>query len=192
MSRLGWTEPVVIAPAEDEAITLEAAKEQLTVDFDDDDGFISRLIAAARDHVEQVAGLVVVRKTVTLHCHGFEDFARLPVGPVKEIKAVRYFDPAGGEITLDPAAYEARLDGLRASIVAAPRRGWPAIMPGSRIAVDLVVGFDEAPAAVCQAMLLLIGTWCRNREQVITGTITAELPDSSGFWSLLSNYRLNA
>ena len=93
---------------------------------------------------------------------------------------------------MDSSHYEARLEGLRASIVAKAGQPWPAIQPGSRIAVDVVAGFDEVPAAVCQAMLLLIGTWYRNREQVITGTITAELPDSSGFWSLLSNYRLNA
>ncbi|MET3602038.1 head-tail connector protein [Martelella mangrovi] len=192
MSRMGWSEPVIIAPSNGEALSLETAKEQLTVDFDDDDSFIQRLIATACDHVEQVAGLVVTQKTIKLHCHSFGDLQRLPVGPVKEVVAVRYVGPDAIDGTLDPSTYEARLEGLRASIVIRPGKRWPAIQSGSRIAVDVVAGFDEVPAAVCQAMLLLIGTWYRNREQVITGTITAELPDSSGFWSLLSNYRLNA
>lgn len=192
MSRLGWSEPDIIAPSDDEAVSLAAAKEQLTVDFDDDDSFIQRLIATASNHVEQVTGLIVTEKTLKLHCHGFEDLNRLPVGPVKEVVAVRYIAPTGDDVILDPSRYEARIEGLRASIVAKADQPWPAIQPGSRIAVDVVAGFDEVPAAVCQAMLLLIGTWYRNREQVITGTITAELPDSSGFWSLLSNYRLNA
>ena len=87
MSRLGWSEPDIIAPSDEEAVSLEMAKEQLTVDFDDDDGFIQRLIATACNHVEQVTGLIVTQKTLKLHCHGFGDFNRLPVGPVKEIVA---------------------------------------------------------------------------------------------------------
>ena len=53
----------LITPPVAEPVTLELAKQHLRVDFDDDDGYITGLITAARQYCEKVTRRAIFNQT---------------------------------------------------------------------------------------------------------------------------------
>lgn len=174
---------VTVAPSS-EPISLVQAKTQCRVDGSDSDVDLSGLIAAARSHLEAYCGTPFVARTVAVKCDTFADFAAFPVAPLSSVSSVEYFDSAGVEQVLDSAIYEARGDGLTASVALITGKSWPSIQTGSRITVTAAVGYDDVPDAVKHAMLLLISHWFDNRSA--SGS-SSEIPH--GVDALLSNFR---
>lgn len=193
-----WYPAKITTPAAAEPVTLIEAKEHCRVierdgdgnvlPFEDDD-LIERLIATARDHVERYCGVRFASQTVEIACDRFADFVRLPEAPVLSITKVAYVDTAGTTQTLDAAIYELRPDGLEPSIALKYGQQWPTVRLGSRITVTAVVGYGDVPQAVKHAMLMLIGAWYANREQVLVGVSVSDLPMSASVDALLCNHR---
>ena len=146
-----------------EPVTLDEVKKQCLVDSDDDDALLTRLIKAARSHVEKYCNARWAEQTLACQCDSFADFARLSEGPLKSVTSVQYVDAAGETQTLDAAVYEARKDGLEPSIAFKPGQSWPAIRPGSRITLTADFGGD-VPDAVHHAMLVFIDAAYHARE----------------------------
>lgn len=174
---------VIDAPVGD-LIILDEAKAHLRVDFDDDDGYIEGLIAAAVAHIDGPAGwLGRALLTQTLEWRG-DEFGTcdipLPFPPISEVVSIKYDDDGGAEQTVDDTVY--RLVGQPSAprIALAYNETWPTVRWQSEaVRIQYLAGYGEAadvPKPIKQALLLLVGHWYANREAVNVGTTVTELP----------------
>lgn len=178
---------VTVAPVV-EPVTLAEAKAQCRIDGNSDDGLLQQYISEVRDHVETYCGVALAPQTVTINCDGFSDFARLPVVPLISIVSISYVDEDGDQQTLSADIYEARSDGLIASIALRNGKAWPKTEKGSRVMVTAQVGSTKVPPKVRGAMLLMIGDRYENRENTVIGESVTQLPLAAE--ALLENYRV--
>lgn len=181
-----WYPATVAAPAA-EPVTSAQAKAQCRIASSDTsfDTEITRLIAAARAHVEAYCGArFAQRANASMKCDSFADFAKLPEAPVSAV-AITYVDDAGNTQALSTDVYELRGDELEVAIVLKYGQAWPSIQPGSRITVTATIGYSAAPEPVLHAMLLWIAESFHMRE-------TTAAAGWSTLDSLLANYRRNA
>lgn len=185
-----WYPATITTAATGEPVSDAEAKAQAVIDFADDNDLVTRLIKAARAHVERYCGVRFATQTVSVACDQFADMCRFPEAPATSITSIKYFDTDGAEQTLAASVYELRADGLEPSIALKYGQSWPAIRPGSRITVVAVVGYAAAPDDVKHAILLLIGHWYLTREAVSVGSTVATVP--MGVDALLCNHRRNA
>lgn len=153
---------VTVAPTA-EPVTLDDVKRQCLVDSTDDDALLTRLIKAARSHVEHYCNARWAEQTIMCQCNSFADFARLPEGPLKSVTSIGYIDASGAAQTLAAAVYEERKDGLEPSIGLQNGQSWPAVLPGSRITVTAVFG-GALPEEVSHAMLVFVASAYHGRE----------------------------
>ena len=109
-----------------EPVSLGEAKQQIFVDFSDDDVFISNLISQSRAAIETYCGISILSKTLTITLQSRPDFPlsylmpwydpnptvnhvdqgigtwfELPYGPVKSVSSVTSVDYTGSITTLD-------------------------------------------------------------------------------------------
>jgi len=154
-----WYPESVSVAAGSEPVTAAQVKQQCGISTGDTtyDALITRMIASERAYVEKHCGIRIVTQTIIAKCDSFCDFGRLPFGPVQSISSVSYVDVDGANQTLATSVYETRADGLEALIVLKYNQSWPAIQPGSRIAVTAVVGWSSVPSDLQSAILLRIG-----------------------------------
>jgi uncharacterized phiE125 gp8 family phage protein len=177
----------LITPPEFEPITFDEAKAHCRVDVDDDDALITGLIVAARQHVENVTGRQLITATWALKLDCWPCWIDVPRAPLLSTPAVAitYLDTAGATQTLATNQY--RVDApvgptaSRGTIERAYGVLWPSLYGVSNcVTVTFTAGYgaspDTVPQAIRQAMLLMIGHWYINREDVITGTISVQLP----------------
>jgi uncharacterized phiE125 gp8 family phage protein len=169
-----------------EPLTLDQAKANLRVDANDEDTLIGDLIVSAREHIENVTGLVLVPRALTETAPTLGRWIDLRSWPVQEVTAVRY--PALGVMTaLADGAWLYSKKARPVRLVPATW-GWgvgaAALMrcgPGLAVEIDVTAGYqspDEVPATVKRAMQLLIAHWYVNRPAVLSGDRAAavELP----------------
>lgn len=193
-----WYVRVVDEPAQ-EPLELEAVKAHLRVDFNDEDAMIAGYISAARELIETECGRALVTQDWEL---GFDDFPcgdrfRLPGGQLQQVLSFIYTDSdlqghtltVGSDYVLNQYAEPAE--------VVLPFSGiWPAAVlnTAAPIRIQFRLGYgtsEDVPMKAKQAMLMLIGDWYTNREDVVIGrtsTVAAKLPN--GVDRLLTNLRL--
>ena len=179
-----------------EPISLAETKAQLRVDGSDDDALIGSLILAARQHVEDYTGLVLVPRTITETAPMLGRCIDLASWPVTAVTAIRY--PAAGVMTAMDLA------GIAVSYKRRPVRilpatwGWGlgmpayAAVPQLPVEIDVAAGFAAAdvPATARQAMLLLISHWYGNRDAAEVGQRAAAIELPFGVEVLLRRWRL--
>jgi uncharacterized phiE125 gp8 family phage protein len=181
-----WYPATITSAPASEPVTLDQVKAQSRIETTDEDTYLAGLIAAARAHVESVCGIAVITQTRAAKCDAFADLETLPFAPVASVSSVTYVDIAGATQTLSASVYEARADGLSASIVLKSGQAWPTIQTGSRITVTAVVGTAAAPDEIRHAILMLTAHWFMNREAVGQNNV-APLPMAVD--ALLANWR---
>ncbi len=158
---------------------------------------LTRTAVSYLDGRDGYLGRAVMSQTWTKTFHSFEDpltllpHLTLRLLPVTSIVSIKYMDPAGTVQTLPAADYTLTNIG-----------GWPTVVPGygkswpmTRDHVDVVTvtfsaGSAEAPpAAIKQAVLLLVGHWYKNPVAVSDGgSVPVEMP--FGVKALLAPYRV--
>lgn len=183
-----WYAPTIVTAATGEPLTSDQVKAQTRVDFGDDDTLITRLITAARAHVEKRTGTFLMAQTVDAKCDYFTDMERLAFGPVTSITSVKYIDGDGVEQTLLTDVYELRQDGITSALVLKYGQNWPAPRHGSQITVRAVVGYATLPPDIAHAMLSLVAHWYEHREAFGDGS--ASMPVPMLVDDLLINHRL--
>ncbi len=160
---------ILIAPAS-EPVSLAEAKLFLRVDHDADDDLIARLIAAAREAVENVSGRALiarrVRETLDLWRRDALGGAYLSVSPARAVVTVRLIAANGSESVIDPTRY--RLDGARDRPRLVFEHGLPAILRSSGgVEIDYDAGLAEAaqdvPPTLTQAVLHVLGALYESR-----------------------------
>lgn len=169
-------------------LSLAAAKAHCRVISDDDDDLIAALRDAAVDAVEQMTMLYLAARTdLQWVGAGFGADMVLGKGPNAVVTAIEYDDAAGVVQSLDAGAWRI---GVHGRILPAVGTRWPDDL-GGEVRITFDAGFAdvglEAPALIT-AVRMLTAHFYDNREAVVTGTITAEVP--MGVMRLISLYRM--
>jgi uncharacterized phiE125 gp8 family phage protein len=182
-------------------ISLDRAKAHLREIGNDEDEYILHLIQAAVGGVDGRDGwlgrcLCTQVWTVSLDAFPAGGAAiKIGLAPVQSVDAVRYLDPDGVWQTWASTGWEA-LANLQETKLLLPAYGksYPAIRAGRRsVEIDFTAGYgtaDDVPDGLQHGLLMLIGHWFENREEVVTGTIATKLPVASE--NLLRPFRVYA
>lgn len=185
------------APDQD-PISLSEAKAHLKVIGSEEDETILRLIRAVVDEVDGATGWLgrcLCPQVWTLKLDAFPRTGgvRIPLAPVQTVDEVRYLDPDGVVQTWAGTDWEA-LPHLQETKLLLPAYGksWPSVREGRMgVEVDFTAGYaspDHVPGDLFHGLLLVLGRWFENREDVIKGTISSKLPFAAE--TLLSKYRV--
>lgn len=185
---------ITVAPTQP-ALALADAKRQLQIDDADtsQDVHVQALIASAERAIERELGYPIMAQTRATHLTSFPcGGIWLGAGAGFTVIGVSYIDGAGAAQTLDPANYVADAISEPTAIYAAPEKTWPStqVRP-SAVVVTWTAGYANAaavPEDMRHALRLLVGHYDQNREAVVVGTITAELPLALD--SLLQGFRI--
>lgn len=178
----------VIEPP-DPIVTWTEAKAHLRLDSDDEQTFVEGLIAAATAWIDGPAGWLgraLGEQTIEEKLDAFCSSIILSISPVLEITEVAYIDEDGDEQEVEDTVYGV----LGREVFLRTDQSWPSPIsgePGAAI-IRYTAGYEEVPAAIKHAILLMVGNWFANREAVITGTISSELP--LAVEALLQPYRI--
>lgn len=148
-----------------------------------DDDYIKGLVATAVEWGETFQGRSWITRTNEYYIDQWpQSPLTLPRGPVQEISSVTYVTSDGAEKTLDAETYWLDPTG-RFCLVAG--KTWPSdrLRNGFAIKITYKAGYgdtaDAVPKRCRQAVLLMVGHWYENREEVIVGSSVNKLPDAA-------------
>jgi len=186
--------PVLVTAPSKPVLTIEAVKENLRIGHDDDQTLLVGLIEAVTSYLDGPYGILrncLIDQVWAVNARKWRS-VRLGLGNIQSIDLVKYW-PADGEeeLTMEPSAYMVDEDAHGAFLVLT---GDVPALANRRDAVTahFKAGYgatpDKVPAAVRQAMHLLVGHYYKHSEAVISGTRPTELP--MGVRALLAPYRL--
>lgn len=172
-------------------VSLAEAKAHCRVLHNEEDALITGLIEAAVSMVEDYCGRALLQQTWRLTLDEFDDRIVLPRGPVQSISNFTYLDAGGASQTVSSGLYKLDLDADPQAILLERKAQWPAL---GDFAVPVSITYDsgyakagDVPAAIRQAILMLVATWYRDRETLLAGDVAAEMP--FGTMALLQNHR---
>lgn len=167
------------------ALSLDDIKAHISELSDDSDVNISRLLSAAVSFVEESLGITLLETTRTMTLSDFPTLNE-PVSfeypPLTSVTSVQYYDLQNASQTLVEttdfnviAPY--RMPGM---IVPIPDTNWPDTKARmDAITITYVSGFGTTHASIpenCKHLLrMLVAHYDRNREAVISGTISTDV-----------------
>jgi uncharacterized phiE125 gp8 family phage protein len=190
---------LVTAPS-GEPVSLAEARQQLRLSdsASDENDLITGLIAAARERAEAVTGRQLVTATWDHRLDEVcEDAIVLPKPPLQTVVSVTYIDSAGATQTWSAAEYQVDAPSgpyaRKGRLAPLPSATWPIAQSGrfNAITVRFTAGYGAAvnvPHVIRQAMLLMIGGWFENREDMVSGGL-ASIP--LGALALLTPYKVH-
>jgi uncharacterized phiE125 gp8 family phage protein len=183
----------VVTPPASEPVTLAEAKSHLRLESTEDDTYVSALIQAARQHVEEVCwrGVVTQTREAVLEAFPYADAVDLPGGNLGAVSAVVYADEWGDDQTLSTSTYEADTVSVPGRLVLAYGKDWPSTRcQWDAVRIRYTVGWAVAdvPAPIKQAMLLLVAQLYENRVPEVVGVSLGKVAFAVD--ALLSPYRL--
>ena len=184
---------LVTVPSE-EPVTLAEAKLHART-HDADDTLVTRLIAAARKHVETFLQRALVTQTWDWFLdYGFGGYVlEIPRPPLQSVTSIKYLDDPGVLQTLDASKYSVFGIGHEEAGRVSPAydQVWPTVLcQPEAVQIRFVAGYGAAaavPEDVKAAMFLIIGHLYKNREENQDFELY-EMP--LGALRLLSNYRI--
>jgi len=162
---------VVTGPTS-EPVTLTQAKKQLEISTSDTahDDQLTLLIQAAREQWEHDTDSCCLTQTLSVTLEEWEDDEiYLPKRPVQSITSITYYDTGNTQQTLSTSVYS--LDAACRAVRLKYMQIWPAIVDRwDAVTVTYVAGYTNAssvPAIAKQAILLLVGHYFENRDQLL-------------------------
>lgn len=185
-----------VAPVQ-EPLTLAEAKAHCRVDITTDDAYLTDLIRAAREWCEAHDWRAYLTQTWEYWLDGWPGGSAiiLPKPPLASVSKIEYYGTDDTKYTLAASVYAADVISVPGIVHLKYNQVWPTettLRPYNPICVTFVAGWSnptEVPRRIKQAMLLLVGHWYENRENVLVGTISKSL--EFGVTSLLGVNRAN-
>lgn len=179
-----------------EPVTLAEAKTHLNLrqTFTTHDDMIQRIIQAAREWCEQYSGRVFAQRTVTEYWDCWPAcYIELQKTPVLAVSGVQYYDDSTGALTTFAAsAYYEDLVSEPARLVYNDDISLPSLDDRPNVVqATYVTGYaaiSNVPAAIKQAILLLVGFYYENREDMPTNETSN--PRIRSAQSLLNPYKV--
>ncbi len=180
-----------------EPVTLAEARAHLRVDDTSENDYITALITVAREHAESLTDRQFITATYALRLDDFPRWSCAIIRPPRPrliaVSSLTYVDTAGATQTLDAAAYQVDTVSEPGRILPAYGLTWPsARIQANAVTITYTSGYGATaavvPKAIRQAILMLVAHWFENREPVVVGTITSEIPMTVK--ALLGPYRI--
>jgi uncharacterized phiE125 gp8 family phage protein len=179
-----------------EPVSYPEAAAHARVTSDDEQDYVTALITAARQYVEEATHRQLVTATWTLRLDTFPcaDVIQLPRPRLIAVTSIVYLDAAGVSQTWDSANYQVDPYSEPGRIARAPGVTWPTTESQRRNAVVITytAGYGataaSVPLALRQAIKLLVSHWYENREPAIIGSIVSPLPMAVD--ALIAPYRV--
>lgn len=175
---------LVTAPTA-EPVTLQKAKDHLRVDINDDDILIESLILLARRMSEGISNHRFITQTWDIFMDSFPggDEIILPksLSPLVSVTHIKYTDEDDNTSTFDSANYIYDIYSDPGRIKLTKDANWPSdpLYVVNGVEVQVVVGYGnpaDIPQEFKQAIMLMVGHWYENREQVTVGEVAREIP----------------
>jgi uncharacterized phiE125 gp8 family phage protein len=179
------SEIVTVEPAQDRAVTLEEASQQLRLDAHDQDMLLAVHLDAAQAELERLTDLRLCAQTLAMVLEAWADEITVPVRPVT-IAAITYTNAAGSAVTLPEADYVARARHGFTRIRPAAGKCWPALGPDGVITITLSAGFAEGHPDLTiarAAILVKAASLFENREGAACLAFDALVNQLRGRWS---------
>lgn len=184
----------LVTPPAEEPVTLAEAKAHLRLEHDLDDSYVSTLITAARQYVEEYLWRAVLTQTWELVMDGFPvgvDWIELPKGELQDVDSVDYLDSEG--VAQDWADYDIDFASIPGRIRLIFGGSWPSGVRSAwnSVVIRYVVGWEapeDVPAPIKQAILLLVSQLYENRTPEVTGVTVSAIAFSAK--ALLAPYRI--
>ena len=168
-----------------EPVSLAEAKLHCKIDDTIDDTLIANLITTARETVEGISRRALITQTWDLFLDEFPegDEIEIPFPPLQSTGlSVQYTNQAGGApATFASTNYAVDIYSEPGRIKLVYGAAWPGetLYTLNGVKVRFVAGFGAAaavPLKYKQAILLLVGHWYANREQVAGNVNLSEIP----------------
>ena len=154
-------------------LSLADAKEHLRVLHTTDDDYITSLVLAATEWIEQQYDIALRSKTVTEYYDGFDGDIQITIYPVNSVTSVKYYDTDNTLQTITD--YTSDLVSRRGRVRVESE---PSLYDRpNAIEVIYVAGYATAPEAIIHAIKLLVGDWYKDRERT-PGNVKARLLDT--------------
>jgi uncharacterized phiE125 gp8 family phage protein len=174
-------------------ITTAEAKTHLKVDTTADDTLIGNLIAAAVQSAQIYTNRFFLTTQIIQYGDKWEDIKVLFKSKVINVVSVKYYDNDNSLQTLSTDVWLADTKHQPARIGLKPDKDFPQLAHRiNAVEVTYKVGYGDTaadvPQGIKQAVLLTIGNWYQNREEVVVGRIATELPKSAQY--LLDQYKV--
>jgi len=175
-------------PPDKEPLTLEQVKGFLRIDHDEEDSFLERLIASARQQAEMITRNQFITATFRYDFDAFPcGSIELPRPPLQSISLIQYVDSEGQLQTVSASDYQVitqgKEPGVPGSVLPAYGKSWPTprYQPDA-VRITFLAGWglesDEIPQPIIDWMLIRIATLYENRQLYEPGQIaTVEFVD---------------
>jgi len=174
---------VLTTAATTDPVTLAEAKRHLNVSTTHDDAYIGEVLDSVTAQLETRYSVGLLNQTRTLSMRGWDDprytHDRVicpPRVPLSSVTKIVYIDSAGVSTTASTTTYKVTTDSP-GQIHEAQNNTWPALRDEpDNVVVTYVCGHgttqSSVPANATHAHKMLTAHLYRNREAVVTGTIT--------------------
>ena len=174
-------------------LTTAEAKTHLKVDTDADDTYIDNLVSAATESAQIFTNRYFINTTITQYGDTWSDMATLFKSQVNTITHIKYYDSDNSEQTLATSVYLSDIIHQPARIALKPNQSFPDLADRiSAIECQYIVGYggvaSKVPQGIREAVLLIVGNWYENRQEVVVGRIATELPKSAQY--LLEQFKI--
>lgn len=185
----------LVTPPANEPISLVEAKAHLREDSSDQDDLIAIFIKAARQHAEKFLGRALIAQTWDLYLDAFptEDdlgWIEIPLPPLIGVDGVFYVDGNGDEQEFSVASYNVvgthGRDNVRARVELTSSGAWPTTSDTTNaVRIRFTAGYQDTSVSPVEdavdddiraAILLILGSFYANREQVVIGQTATVLP----------------
>jgi uncharacterized phiE125 gp8 family phage protein len=180
----------IVDPADEASIVSTAdLKTFLRVDHSDEDTLIGALRSAAIEYVQNYCNLQLGDVTAIMYLDNFHGTWEIPVGPVRSITSIVYNNTPTTTLTLSTDNYYTDLKRKPARITTiSPPAVHPDTSNGVQVTMELGYLEAEVPDGLVHAVKLLVAHFYENRNIVVIGTISSEVPNL--IHSLLNPYRV--
>ena len=161
----------------------------LRVDHSDEDTLIEALRSAAIEYVQNYCNVQLGDVTAIMYLDEFRGTWEIPIGPVRSITSIEYNNTPSTTLTLSTSQYYTDLKRKPARITTiSPPTVHPDTSNGVQVTMELGYQIANIPDGLIHAIKLLVAHFYENRNIVVVGTITSEVPNL--IHSLLNPYRV--
>jgi uncharacterized phiE125 gp8 family phage protein len=145
----------LISDTKNYPVTLAEAKEHLRVDLGDEDTYITNLIAAATQFVEEYCGISITQKVLELYYNDIESEIILPKPPLITLDKFYYYDDQYNQYEVSSNVYKViTLNTLAESkIILKNGSVYPTHTKFYGIKLRVTVGFSNTPTYVVPELL---------------------------------------